>query len=82
MFSLCMEIACPNTLALVKYFFGKNSIELVMQFLLDCSTIPEAIRCAQDHGCCIYDNLFYLSRTWCFAHHRERLKRLGKWKFR
>ena len=63
-------------------FLISGSTHLFMQFLLNCSVIPEVIRCAQLGGQNIYDNLFYCSRTWCFAMHRERLIRLCKWNFR
>ena len=60
------------------YMFSENFI----QFLLDCSSLPPVIRAAQEHSDRIYSDLFYLSRTWCFGIHRERMKRLNKWKFR
>ena len=41
--------------------------------LLDCSVMPEVIRSAQSHGSRVYDDLFYVGRTWCFAVHRERM---------
>ena len=81
MVSLCIQMPCLVSLALVTNFLASNSMKL-MQFLLDCSAIPEVISSAQKFGDQVYSNLFYLSRTWCFSLHRERLKRLGKWNFR
>ena len=51
------------------------------QFLLDPSSMPEVIKIAQLHGSDLYRDIFYIGRTWCFSHHRERSKRLGKWNF-
>ena len=54
---------------------------LFMQFLLDCSTMPNVIAATQLHGPDLLNNLFHLTRTWCFALHRERMKMLGRWNF-
>ena len=51
------------------------------QFLLDCSVVPAVISAAQLHGQKVYQLLFQLTRTWCFALHRERLKLLDRWNF-
>ena len=51
------------------------------QFLLDPTGMPDIIKSAQLHGNIIFNDVFYIGRTWCFAHHRERSKRLGKWNF-
>ena len=51
------------------------------QFLLDCSTIPAVISASQSLGeVYVHDHLFYISRIWVYAIHRERLKKLGMWK--
>ena len=52
---------------------------LFCQFLLDCSVIPEAIAMTQLLGPETLDFLFHITRTWCYALHRERLKLLGRW---
>ena len=49
------------------------------QFLLDCSVIPETISLTQIHGPETLNYLFHVTRTWCYALHRERLKLLGRW---
>ena len=56
--------------------------QMLLQFLLDCSVIPTVISAAQCYGQGVYDTLFYLTRTWCFSVHRERLKVLNRWNFR
>ena len=76
---LCYKQKDPISHFLIsKLLFTSN----MMQLLLDCSALPLVIHNAQLHGEQVYNNLFYLSRTWCFALHRERMKRLNKWKFR
>ena len=64
----------------VKFLF--TSTKTMMQFLLDPSGIPEVISCAQLSGEAVFKDIFYLGRTWCYSHHRERSKRLGKWNFK
>ena len=49
-------------------------------FILDCSTLPGVISIVQKLGKDILFHLFYFSRTWAYALHRERLKLLGLWK--
>ena len=79
--SLCLNIKEQISHQLVTLFLLSNSSQKTMQFLLDCSAIPEVIHAAQIYGEKVYRDLFYLSRTWCFALHRERMKRLCKWNF-
>ena len=51
------------------------------QFLLDCSTIPDVISASQSLGeAFVHNHLFYISRIWVYAIHRERLKKFGMWK--
>ena len=45
------------------------------------SVLPSVVRAAQGHSCEIYKELFYLTRTWCFAIHRQRMRKLGRWNF-
>ena len=42
-----------------------------MQFLLDCSAMPNVIQYAQRNGQQLYNDIFYLSRTWCLSIQRE-----------
>ena len=51
------------------------------QFLLNCSSIPSVISASQLLGeIFVHEHLFYISRIWVYAIHRERLKQLGTWK--
>ena len=55
--------------------------DYLLQFLLDCSVLPTVITASQSYGDGIFSELFYLTRTWCFSVHRERMKMLGRWNF-
>ena len=79
--SSCLKVTNPVSHSLVLGFILSNSTQSIMQFLLDSSCIPQVIKMAQLYGDTIYNDLFYLGRTWCFAIHRERLKRLCRWNF-
>ena len=79
--SLCLNVKNPVSNYIVTNLLLSTSTNQ-MQFLLDCSPIPLVIHLAQLHGDQIFNDLFYLSRTWCFAIHRERMKRLGRWNFK
>ena len=76
----CLRVQDSVTHSLITGFLLGQKQRL-MQCLLDCSVIPEVICAAQCYGDHIYENLFYLSRTWCFSLDRERMKRLKKWNF-
>ena len=52
---------------------------LFRDFLLDCSSLPQVIRCVQLHGHDVLHHLFRVTRTWIYVLHRERLKILGRW---
>ena len=51
-----------------------SSPDYLVQFILDCSVLPRVITAVQDYGKIILDILFYLTRTWCFSIHRQRMK--------
>ena len=58
-----------------------STTEYFLQFILDCSTLPNIISATQCFGGKILDELFYLTRTWCFTIHRQRMRMLGRWNF-
>ena len=62
--------------------FSDPDPKVLMQFLLDCSTLPVVIQTTQHSGPHIRDRLLYVSRTWCYNIHRERMKQMGLMKFR
>ena len=54
---------------------------MICQFLLDCSTLPAVISASQSLvEVNVHDHLFYISKIWVYAIHRESLKKLGMWK--
>ena len=50
------------------------------QFLVDCSSIPEVISAFQEFGPEVHQHLFHVTRVWCYCLHRDRLRRLGRWR--
>ena len=69
----------PTLLPLVRKYLSESDPTLYIQFLLDCSVLPDVIRETQLHGQSVLDSLFYLTRTLCFSIHKARFKLLGKW---
>ena len=53
----------------------------LLQFLLDASVTPSVITLSQVMGMDILRCIFHLTRTWCYALHRERLKMQGHFNF-
>ena len=82
MVALSLKLANPVSHNLVVINLLSKNTAKIMQLLLDCSSLPDVIVSAQNHGDHIFNDIFYVGRTWCFALHRERLKRLGLWNFR
>ena len=50
---------------------------VLVQFLLDCSTIPLVISSCQTNGPDIMSELFYITRNWCYTLHRKRMELLN-----
>ena len=59
------------------YLYAADNENQVMQFILDCSVLPMVITAYQKYGPVIHEQLFRVTRTWCRALHRDRLKALG-----
>ena len=55
--------------------------DYLLQFILDCSVLPSVISATQQHGYVVLEELFHLTRTWCFVMHRQRMRMLGRWNF-
>ena len=73
-----------NSNGIIQTLIGEaldSTSTVFLQFLLDCSVLPFIIKAVQIHGETVLDQVFYLTRTWCFVIHRERMKFLGKWNF-
>ena len=56
-----------------------SSPEVFLAFLLDPSTQAPVIALAQENGREVVDQLCFMTRTWLYSLHRERLKKLGYW---
>ena len=70
----------PELRSVVEACFAPNiDEEKSMQFLLDCSTLPEVILLWQQQWDWTMDKLFYLTRSYCYSVHKARLRILGKW---
>ena len=68
----------PVLLPIIKHYsLGQPSTFL--SFLLDPTTLPPVIALSQKHGPEINDQLCYLTRTWLFFMHKERLKLMNLW---
>ena len=59
-----------------KYLSSYNQLQC--QFLLDYSVLPDIILATQIYGKGILDDLFHVTRTFCYGLHRERLKLRGR----
>ena len=80
LYSLWLSTQNSVVLKLVLEALSSETSYLV-QFILDCSTLPSVVRTTQSHGGDILNELFYLTHSWCFAVHKQRMKMLGCWNF-
>ena len=69
----------PYLSSIISEFLVSTDTTFQTQFLLDCSTLPEVIILRQTYGFHILESLFYITRTWCYSLHRERLRKLDRW---
>ena len=56
-----------------------GSPKKLLKFILDPSANPSVISLYQVHGDEIYQLVFHLTRTWCFALHKVRSQKLSIW---
>ena len=77
--SLCSKVAAEHEelSRIINLVLQSREQVTIMQFLLDCSTMPDIIRSTQLFGTVIRDRLLYVGRTWCYNIHRERMNQLG-----
>ena len=68
----------PVLFPLIKHF-SLGPPETFLAFLVDPTTQPLVIALTQTHGSIISEKLCYMTRTWLFYMHKERLKLLGLW---
>ena len=68
----------PLFLPIVSFFSLSNG-SVFLSFLLDPTTLPQAIELSHKYGPTIFEKLCYLTRTWLFCVHKERLKLMNLW---
>ena len=80
---LSLSVASESNLISDIIFSAINnpSVEILMQFLLDCSCIPAVQRLKQNNYHNFISQLFYLTRTWCYSIHRARMTKLGLFQY-
>ena len=59
-------------------FESKDDQQLWVQFVLDCSVLPNVIAASQLDST-VLSKLFGATRTYCYGLHRTRLKLIGRW---
>ena len=62
------------------YIFENSDPETLLQFLTDCSILPEVVKTCQVHGHEIIQHLFRITRTWCRSLHTARRRKLERFK--
>ena len=67
---------CTNLVNTIKQAPEKT----FLQFLLDCTAIPEVSKLTGDCAPEVISTLFKMTRTFCYSIHRERLKLLNRWR--
>ena len=75
----CLKTAdCPPLQRLIMWILG-SAPAILTKFILDSTACPQLIFLVQMFGQEIQDKVCYLTRTWAFAIHRQRMKMLGRW---
>ena len=69
----------PYLLPVVRRYTLECSSSEYLQFVLDCSVLPDVIVLHQKLGKMVYDSLFYLTSSLCFSVAKTRSKLLGIW---
>ena len=78
-FTLRVPDQHPDVQIIVRKYCVPSHPQFV-QFLLDCSVLPEVVLARQQYGAAILTCLFRITRTWCYCLHKARLKLLNRWK--
>ena len=84
MLNLCLDIAMKDETitSLVLSVLLNLDKTVMMQFLLDSSSMAEVVLLKQSFGMNPLNKLFYITRTWCYSIHRNRMTQLGLPEFR
>ena len=56
-----------------------SSPAIQVRFILDCLSFPQLVHLIKLYGQSVQSLVFYLTRTWAYCTHREKLILLGKW---
>ena len=80
---LSLSVASESNLIsdIITSAISDPSVMNVMQFLLDCSSLPAVQRLKQSSNHHFISRLFYLTRTWCYSIHRARMTKLGLFQY-
>ena len=62
------------------YLFENSDQEILVQFLTDCSILPEVVKARQLYGIDILSHLFRITRTWCRSLHTACMRKLDRFK--
>ena len=83
MLNICHDIRekFPEIRNFMNAVLTTNHPEIMVQFLLDCYTLPSVILLQQTFGPEVLKPLFYVSRRWCYSVHRKRMILLGLFQF-
>ena len=74
-------LASTNPVCTTLVAFIKQAPEgTFLQFLLDCTAVPEVAQLTGESGAEVLSTLFKMTRTYCYSIHRERLKLLNRWR--
>ena len=76
--NLWLSCTHPLITDLLRTVLNGPALDLV-QFILDASVHPKVITLGQNFGDEPVKIIFHLTRTWCFALHKERAKILQRW---
>ena len=71
-------VNCPPLHSLVLRILGSPP-DTLTKFVLDCTAFPEIIQLRQILGKGLEDMVLYLTRTWAYAIHRQKMILLGRW---
>ena len=78
----CVASSYPPVKDVIAKALSSQDHKETMQFLLDCSCLPQVVTLQQMYGCEPLQYLFYVTRTWCYSIHRRRMDLLGLYQFR
>ena len=68
----------PVASSIFEHILASQDSDILVQFLLDPSAVPEIIAATQNNPT-ILPMIFRVTATWCYSLHRARLKLLGMW---